>query len=480
MKNNLWKFDNTFENLPSRFYRKVHLNPVGKAEYVYFNEDLAKELCLNSEKIKSESIDIFSGSDFPEGASMISQAYMGDQFGNLVMLGDGRAILVGEILDKDGNRFDIQLKGSGRTPYSRGGDGKAVLGPMLKEYLFSESIHSLKIPTTRSLAVVTTDEHVIREEISIAAILTRVASSHLRVGTFQYGYYQGDKEDLKKLADYAIDRHYPEIKDSENKYLDFYKEVIKAQGSLVAKWMSVGFVHGVMNTDNMTISGETIDYGPCAFIDEYKLDSVYSSIDRYGRYAYNRQPEIAFWNLGRFGESLIPLIDDDKLKAIEKLNSVLKDFGEIFFNKYYSEMAKKFGILEFKKEDEEIIDSYLKFLEENKLDYTNSFVDLSFMDFEEEVYKNGTFEEWKEKWMERITSQGKSKEELIEIMKKNNPSIIPRNYWVEKSIEEAESGDMSLFKEFLNALKDPFAHSKDQDKFKEIPQGRRYITYCGT
>ena len=479
MTKKLWDFDNSYEKLPSRFFRKVHLNPVGSAEYVYYNEDLAKSLGLD-ENIKEESIDVFSGSNFPEGASSISQAYMGDQFGNLVMLGDGRAILVGEILNPEGERFDIQLKGSGRTPFSRGGDGKAVLGPMLKEYLFSEGLHHLNIPTTRSLAVVTTDETVIRQEISIASILTRVAKSHLRVGTFQYGYYQGNVEDLKKLADYTINRHFPHIENNENKYLDFYNEVIKVQSSLIAKWMSVGFVHGVMNTDNMTISGETIDYGPCAFIDEYDLKSVYSSIDRFGRYSFGNQPEIAFWNLGRFGESLIPLISDDKIKAMDKLNSVLKEFGEYFYKDYYTEMSKKFGIFEFNESDIKIIDKYLKFLEENNLDYTNSFIDLTFQNFEDSVYETETFKEWKNTWLERINSQGKSKEELEEYMKNINPSIIPRNYWVKKSIDEAEGGDFTLFNEFLEALKNPFAHSESQEKFKEFPKDNIHVTFCGT
>ncbi len=479
MTKNLWNFDNSYENLPSGFFRKVHLNPVSNPQYVYFNEALTRDLGF-SDNLKDEGLEVFSGNEFPQGASSISQAYMGDQFGNLVMLGDGRAILVGEVLDNDGNRFDIQLKGSGRTPFSRGGDGRAALGPMLKEYLFSEALFALRIPTTRSLAVVTTGENVIRDDISQGAILTRVAKSHLRVGTFQFAAYYRDKEDLKALADYAISRHYPFLKDEKSPYLGLYREVIKNQASLIAKWMGVGFVHGVMNTDNMTISGESIDYGPCAFIDEYIPDSVYSSIDRYGRYAFKNQPEIAFWNLGRLGEAFIALISDDNLKAVDELNKELRTYADLFVKYYYMEMTKKLGFKNFEDGDEVIVDAFLKFLHDYKLDYTNSFVELTFGKFERDEYLASQFKDFLSLREDRLKKQGLSEEEVRDFMKSINPAIIPRNYWVKESIDLAEDGDFSLFDEFLKALEDPFAHSEDQEKFKVYPKDHVHVTYCGT
>ncbi|MGL5692978.1 MAG: protein adenylyltransferase SelO, partial [Peptostreptococcaceae bacterium] len=304
----IFNFDNSYIKLPDKFYSKVTLNPVKKPELVIFNYELAKQLNINSTELTSkEGLKILSGSVEVQEGSYIAQAYAGHQFGNFTMLGDGRALLIGEQITTSGDRYDIQLKGSGKTTYSRRGDGRAVLGPMLREYIMSEAMHNLKIPTTRGLAVVKTNKSVIREYVKQGAILTRVSSSHLRFGTFEYASNFGTLEDVKVLADYAINRHYPFIKDDENKYYNFLREVINVQASLVAKWMCVGFIHGVMNTDNMTISGETIDYGPCAFMDTYKSKTVFSSIDTYGRYSYENQPLLAQWNLCRFAETLIPL-----------------------------------------------------------------------------------------------------------------------------------------------------------------------------
>ncbi|MFB0972387.1 MAG: YdiU family protein [Neofamilia sp.] len=473
-----FNFDNSYENLPSRFFRKVHVNPVPHPGMVILNEDLANELDL---QIGDDALDIFSGREFPKEASSISMAYLGHQFGNLAMLGDGRAILVGEHLTKDNKRFDIQLKGSGRTPFSRGGDGRAAIGPMLREYLISEAMYYLGIPTTRSLAVITTGEKVIREKILEGAILTRVAKSHLRVGTFQYANYQQDLEDFKKLADYAIARHYSEIINEDDKYIKFYEKVIQAQGSLIAKWQAVGFVHGVMNTDNVTISGETIDYGPCAFLDKYDPDAVFSSIDRYGRYAYGNQPQIGFWNLARFGEALLPLIHEDEKVALDLVNEALSKYSSIFQNYYYEEMTKKIGIESFKPEDISLVDELLIFLKENERDYTNFFLDLTFGNFESEAYKTGSFLTWKEKWEDRLKEENKSQNELLEYMKNHNPALIPRNYWVERALKLVEDeGDFSDFNRLLEALKEPFAHKNYQEFYRVVPDNMEYVTYCGT
>lgn len=482
MKKIAWNFDNSYETLPSIYYRKVHLNPVPNPELVILNTELANSLDLDPQSLKEiEGLLAFAGNEFPEEASSISMAYLGHQFGHLTMLGDGRATLIGEHLNKKGERFDIQLKGSGRTPFSRGGDGRATIGPMLREYLISEAMHNLRIPTTRSLAVVKTGEKVIREKILEGAILTRVAKSHLRVGTFQYGNYKQNLEDFETLANYAISRHYPEVENSENKYLELYKKVIDAQARLIAKWQSIGFVHGVMNTDNMTISGETIDYGPCAFIDKYDPAAVYSSIDRYGRYAYGNQPQIGFWNLARFGESLIPLVFEDEKQALNLINEALSNYSDLFQKYYYEEMSKKLGIENFDHKDSTLVDELLNFLKENEMDYTNFFLDLTFGDLEEEIYKTSAFLDWKSKWEDRLKTENKSIEELRDYMKSQNPALIPRNYWVERALQLVENeDDFTDLNNLLKALKEPFAHEEYQKFYRVVPENMKYTTYCGT
>lgn len=475
-----WNFDNSYEGLPSIMYRKVNLNPVPNPSLIYLNEELAVELGLDAASLKEKGLEIFSGNEFPKGASQISMAYLGHQFGHLAMLGDGRAVLVGEQITPEGKRFDIQLKGSGRTPFSRGGDGKAVLGPMLREYLISEAMHALNIPSSRSLAVALTGEKVIRDAILPGAILTRVASSHLRVGTFQFAAHQKDISKLKALADYAITRHYPNIESTENPYLEFYKAVMEKQAELIALWQSVGFIHGVMNTDNMTISGETIDYGPCAFMDKYDLATVFSSIDRYGRYAYGNQPQIAAWNLGRLGEALIPVISDNEEDSINLLNIEIRKFMDLFADKYYKIMLEKLGITDSKPEDRDLVDELLKFMDENRVDYTNLFLDLTFGSFEDEVYGSEEFIKWKTSWETRLKETGKSESEIREYMKSKSPAIIPRNFWVDRAIKFAEEGDFSQFDELLEALKEPFAHTEYQEKFKFVPDMENFKTYCGT
>jgi len=329
-----WHFDNTYSKLSKTFIEDIKPTPVHDPELVILNEQLAKELNLDFSKTKEKDLSLlFSGNSLPNGSTTIAQAYAGHQFGHFTMLGDGRAVLLGEHISNKNNRFDIQFKGSGRTSFSRGGDGRAALGPMLREYIISEAINSLNIPTTRSLAVVKTGEKVVRENLLDGAILTRVASSHLRVGTFQYIAARQNIEDLNTLVDYTIERHYPQIKSSKTKALDLLNLVMEKQCRLVVDWMRVGFIHGVMNTDNMTISGETIDYGPCAFMDQYHPKTVFSSIDKFGRYAYSNQPPIAKWNLARFAECLIPLIDKNEETAIKIATDVIDNFQNIYEKK---------------------------------------------------------------------------------------------------------------------------------------------------
>ena len=352
-----WNINNSYIHLPENFYSIIQLSPVSLPQLVVLNEPLAKILGFNIEKIKSkESIEIFAGNRIPEGGIAIAQAYAGHQFGYFTMLGDGRALLLGEHITPNGKRFDIQLKGSGRTPYSRGGDGRAALGPMLREYIISEAMYGLKIPTTRSLAVVTTGESIIRESILKGAVLTRIASSHIRVGTFQYAKRFGTKDDLIALADYTLKRHFPNFESSDNRYLYLLKEVIKKQAQLISKWMLVGFIHGVMNTDNMTISGETIDYGPCAFMDYYDPSTVFSSIDIYGRYAYSNQPNIAAWNLARFAETLLPLLSENKDKAVKIAQNEIEKFHELYKDNWLNGMRAKIGLFSKEKEDEILIE----------------------------------------------------------------------------------------------------------------------------
>ena len=369
-----WRFDNTYSKLPDTMLSRLAPIPVKKPELVVLNYSLSKELGLDFSTTNKEDLALmFAGNLLPEGSESIAQAYAGHQFGYFTMLGDGRAIVIGEHLSKNNKRFDIQFKGSGKTPFSRNGDGRAALGPMLREYIISEAMHGLKIPTTRSLAVVKTGENVIRETPLPGAILTRVATSHIRVGTFQYVTMMKDEKNLKTLVDYTIDRHYPNIKDSDSPALDLLKIVIEKQTKLVTDWMRVGFIHGVMNTDNMTISGETIDYGPCAFMDTYDPETVFSSIDQHGRYAYFNQPDITKWNLARFAETLIPLIDNDKVKAIQIATKTINNFVEVY-NKNWLEMIRnKLGLFGEEKKDKSLINDLFSWMQKNKADHTNTF-----------------------------------------------------------------------------------------------------------
>ena len=399
------------------------------------------------------------------------------------MLGDGRALLIGEQITPSNQRFDIQLKGSGRTPFSRGGDGRAVLGPMLREYIISEAMHGLKIPTTRSLSVISTGEDVYREEIKQGAILTRVASSHIRFGTFEFASYFLDKDKLKQLADYTIKRHFPFISDEQNKYVSLLEEVIKLQASLVAKWQCVGFIHGVLNTDNMSICGETIDYGPCAFMDTYDPKTVFSSIDTEGRYSYQNQVAMVSWNLCRFAETLLPLISDDEDKAIDIAQDCLAKFTDLAISNLISGMCSKIGIFEPDSNDESLLNGLLDMMKKYKEDYTNTFLALTFKDFpKSRMFVTDEFSVWYKKYQDRIKSQDKSKEEVFNLMKNSNPAVIPRNHRVEEALSAAENGDFSVMNNLLKALANPFEHSDFQKEYsKPAPKSQcDYKTYCGT
>ena len=477
-----WKFDNTYAKLPASFLTKTNPSPVKNPETVIFNNDLSKKIGLNFSKIDNEEIaQIFSGNKLPQGSEAISQAYAGHQFGHFTILGDGRAHLIGEHITQNNKRIDIQFKGSGRTPYSRSADGRAGLGPMLREYLISEAMNSLGVPTTRSLAVIKTGEEIIRDEILEGAILTRIASSHIRVGTFQYALIQNGGDNLRSLLDYTINRHYSSLKEKKNPALELLKAVLNNQVDLICNWMRVGFVHGVMNTDNMTVSGETIDYGPCAFIDNYDPGSVFSSIDVHGRYAYFNQPRVAKWNLERFAESLLSVIDEDNEKAIKLATEVLKTFPEIYKYKWMEMMRKKLGLSGKDNDDEQLIVELLTWMHKYKADYTNTFCYLmNRLSIDDKIYDNEEFLEWKKRWKNRLKLNNNN-EQSIKKMLEANPLIIPRNYLVEDCLKQAtKNNDLFKFNELLKLLKNS-DNSSLISKYQSVPNNEeKYITYCGT
>ena len=477
-----WHFDNTYSKLSNTFKENIKPTPVHDPELVILNEELASTLNLDFSKTdKKKLAEIFSGNSIPEETNTIAQAYAGHQFGHFTMLGDGRAVLLGEHLVNNDNRFDIQFKGSGRTSFSRGGDGRAALGPMLREYIISEAIHSLNIPTTRSLAVVKTGEKVVRENLLQGAILTRVASSHLRVGTFQYIAATQNIENLNTLVDYTINRHYPEIKTSNSKALDLLNLVMEKQCQLVINWMRVGFIHGVMNTDNMAISGETIDYGPCAFMDHYDPKTVFSSIDKFGRYAFSNQPPITKWNLARFAECLIPLIDKDEDTAIKLATDLIDNFQNIYEDKWLNMIRDKLGLFGEEKNDKKLINDLFNWMEKNKADYTNTFCNL--MDINsDEIYKNNDFINWKNEWKKRSELNNSTKEKQIKLMKKNNPTVIPRNHKVEEALAEADKGSLDKMKKLLAILKNPYDNQNNIQEYQTPApsNNEKYQTFCGT
>lgn len=476
-----WQFTSNYTDLPERFYTYMTLNPVPEPKLIVINEQLAEELGLEADALKEE-VAVLAGNKVPTDATPIAQAYMGHQFGHLTMLGDGRAILLGEHMTPKGKTVDIQLKGAGRTPYSRGGDGRAALGPMLREYIISEAMHHLGIPTTRALAVVATGEGVIREEILPGAILTRVAASHLRVGTFQYAYQFGTDVDLSALVTHALQTHFPELKEAANPALTLLKQMIRRQASLIADWQLIGFVHGVMNTDNMTISGETIDYGPCAFLDTYQPEAVFSSIDRHGRYAYANQPAIAEWNLARFAETLLPLLHDDEDEAVQLATTTLQTFRGEYVAQWLSGMRAKLGMDGEEAADEQLVNKLLALMEKHKADYTNIFLALTTQTFSSEaLFEAEAFQNWLVKWKTRVRFDERMKD-LLAQMKQHNPAIIPRNYYVEEALHAAtEHGDFTKVYALIEATKNPYAHTANQKKYENPPQfDAPYETFCGT
>ena len=471
-------FDNTYAKLPGRFYFKQEAAKVPAPAIIRVNDSLAKDLSLRPEDLNSDDgLAFLSGNSTPEGAEPLAQAYAGHQFGNFSpQLGDGRALLVGELLDCSGKRFDLQLKGSGQTPFSRSGDGKSALGPVLREYIVSEAMAALGVPTTRALAAVSTGEAVHRQNgPEPGGIFTRVAASHIRVGTFQYFYARNDEEALRILADYTMERHYPDASDP----LELLRAVISAQASLVAHWMSLGFIHGVMNTDNCAVSGETIDFGPCAFMDRFHPQCVFSSIDRNARYAWGNQASIAHWNLMRFAETLLPLIDPDTEKAITLAEAELKNFGSLFQAHYHRRFSHKLGLPE--SAPKEAIESCLKLLTEQEIDFTLFFRRLTQVAngrSEEELaslFSNkDAFKTWFSEWNPST--------EILPKMQNANPILIPRNHRVEQAIQSGYQEDFTSFHRLVDALQHPFAEQDEYADLESPPRPEEVIheTFCGT
>lgn len=479
-----FNFDTSYIKLPDRFFTK--LNPQGalNPQMIVFNDKLASSIGLDFSKISiSQQANLFSGKLIPKDAVPFSQAYAGHQFGHFTILGDGRAHILGEHISPDGKRYDIQLKGSGQTPYSRRGDGRAVLGPMLREYIISEAMHYLGVPTTRSLAVVSTGENVRRESNLPGAILTRIASSHIRIGTFEFAAATGNIDLLERLLNYTINRHYPEIKNNENKALSLLSVLMEKQIDLIVQWMRVGFIHGVMNTDNITLSGETIDYGPCAFMDHYNKATVFSSIDHSGRYAYGNQAKIMQWNLARFAEALLPLMSDEPNQAVGLAEEIINIFPNNYEEKWLSMMGLKLGINNVNNDDKKLVNDLLDWMTNNSADYTNTFCDLENPNIlKMDLYSDEIFRSWFNRWQIRIEKNLTSGESASFLMKKNNPLVIPRNHIIEEALNLAHEGDLSLFTDFLDVLTSRHNKNNILNRYLEPPTNDQkvYQTFCGT
>jgi uncharacterized protein YdiU (UPF0061 family) len=483
------KFNNTYDKLGESFYSRIDPTPVKNPELIHYNDSLARELGISLDSISPQEIaEIFSGNKILEGSRPIAQVYAGHQFGHFVpQLGDGRAILLGEVVDQNGNQKDIQLKGSGQTPYSRRGDGRAALGPMIREYVLSEAMNALGIKTTRSLAIVQTGEFVVRETLLPGAILTRVAASHLRIGTFEYFAARGDFKSLKLLADYAISRHYPQAIEASQPYEAFLDCVLAAQVALIVDWLRVGFIHGVMNTDNMSISGETIDYGPCAFMDHYHPNKVFSSIDRYGRYAFRHQADIACWNLVQLAQSLMPLMSLHTEEHINMTHKLIDLFKETFDSKWLEMMGQKIGILSPTNDDRSLIQSLLNIMQEDAADYTLTFRYLSYAIYNKKwLYEDfftpsSKLKQWIEGWQVRIQQQNILPDERS--LLKANPAFIPRNHMIENIIQGALKGDdFSTMHEVIGVLANPYEEQKEFIKYMKAPTAQECVTqtFCGT
>jgi len=478
-----WQFDNTYARLPEVFFNVARPAAVREPRVAILNSRLATELGLDLNGLSSTAVaNLFAGQVLPDGCQPIAQAYAGHQYGHFTMLGDGRAILLGEHRRPSGQLVDIQLKGGGKTRFSRGGDGRAALGPMLREYIISEAMAALGIPTTRSLAVVTTGEPVYRASALRGAVLTRVAASHIRIGTFEYAAQIQDIEKLRRLADYTIQRHDPELVEAPQKYAEFLRAVIRRQASLIARWQMVGFIHGVMNTDNMAISGETIDYGPCAFMNKYHPDTVFSSIDHRGRYAYGNQPAIAQWNLARFAETLLPLLDSNQEQAVVIASDALGEYGTVFQRDWQSGMRQKLGLQTEEPDDLELIQALLDWMQTSEADFTNTFRDLSDGLLAADRYQATSFQAWYARWQERLRHDGEPLTSVSVRMRTVNPVVIPRNHRVEAALLAAEEqDDLSVLHRLLAVLSSPYEAGPESADYRDpSPDDGRYQTFCGT
>lgn len=484
-------FDNSYQNLPQDFFERINPVPVKDPQLIIFNNDLGRTLGIDQKINKKELANIFSGNEILKGSSPIALAYAGHQFGNFVnQLGDGRAVLLGEVSTPNQERFDMQLKGSGQTRFSRQGDGRSPLGPVIREYVVSEAMNALGIPSTRSLAAVTTGEKVFREVILPGGILTRIAKSHIRVGTFEYFATQKNTKNLKTLADYTIKRHFLSLKDVANPYLSLLEIVSERQIELISKWMGVGFIHGVMNTDNTSIVGETIDYGPCAFMDEYNPSTVFSSIDAHGRYAFGNQPLIAQWNMACFANSLLGLIDKDTEKATSKAQKVINNFPNKMSEAVMSVMCKKIGLDSTKTNSQEALTKLLRIMLDNKSDYTLTFRYLSEIikgkrdsSFKQQFLEHNQISNWLKEWKELIKDQDLAKKEIVLSMESSNPVFIPRNHLVERAIEAAvENNDFSEMKTLLTILSNPYEEQSKYGEYMKPPKPLEVVhqTFCGT
>ena len=484
-------FDNSFSRDLEGCFVAWQAEVTAAPKLLQFNFDLADELGLDGNALNSEAgTAIFSGNQVPAGAEPLAQVYAGHQFGGFSpQLGDGRALLLGEVIDINGQRRDIQLKGSGRTPYSRSGDGKSALGPVLREYLIGEAMHALGVPTTRALAAVSTGEHVHRETSLPGGVLTRVSASHLRVGSFQYFAARQEFDKVRQLADYAIARHHPEAAKADNPYLAFMLSVAEVQARLVSHWMSIGFIHGVMNTDNVTISGETIDYGPCAFMDAYSPGTVFSSIDTQGRYAYGNQPAIMAWNLARLAEALIPLVDEDRDKAVEVLTEMINTVPDDYEEKSIARMRAKLGLATAADDDVELVNELLTAMEQGNADFTMTFRRLSDAMRGNAIPVQGQFDglqginTWLDRWRGRLAQEDIAPETRAAQMDQINPIYIPRNHKVEEALAAAvDAEDMSAFNSLLTVISNPFEEVAGQEDYAApaAPAAFPYQTFCGT
>ena len=486
----LFVFDNSYVRELDGLYVPWQAAPAPAARLLSLNDHLATELGVDPDALRTPAgVAALVGNVAPAGASPVAQAYSGHQFGGYSpRLGDGRALLLGEVLDVRGRRRDLHLKGSGRTPFARGGDGRAAVGPMLREYVIGEAMHALGIPTTRALAVIATGDQVMRESPLPGAVLVRVAASHIRVGTFQYASAHGDQELVRRLADHAIARHHPDALDADNSYLALFEAVVDAQASLIARWMHVGFVHGVMNTDNMTISGETIDYGPCAFMDAFDPATVFSSIDHGGRYAYGNQPVIAQWNLARLAETLLPLLDTERETALAAASDVLRSFPERYDAYWLRGMHAKLGLAGGTGEDDALIDDLLALLQAQNVDFTSCFRALSSMVLADAAparslfAQTDAFDAWSQRWQVQLSSQAADRQTITDAMNQVNPVYVPRNHLVEEALTAATVGDLEPFDRLVDALARPFEERPGLERYGDPAPSSfgDYLTFCGT